>query len=502
MAVVSERQQGKRKPQGDAAAKASAKKAKAVAAAAALEDAEAAFDFWDDHDSTAAVSAEVVVKKKKDATAASKEASDQAAAPKKVKLKKSIAERIKAINVEANLPAPLKLARVADPLASLSEEQALELLDTLLEAREEDEDPTVWVCRAVKERHEWNSYEAEEWNKWEDEQEKGASQRFSLDASVRDRVRELNRSDKLQEPLRMTWVAGPLSLLRPKDALHILGILDRAGKDIERPSSFVKSLSLRRTTEVMARVDELNKGGAGRMDLIEPLDPAKVREPLLTLPDKVAMQMLQELEEKAMDIENPTSWVLEVVAKHATNWATTPIAKAIKELNDGGKLAAPIKVQEAMEALAEIQDDKVALEILGVLKRRAAHLRDPMSFIKAQAARRMSPALLKAKWLREKEAREEKEQAKAAAAEMRKAEKTKIKPQVKKEEVWNDDAEEPVGESAGGDAEAAWNWEEEDEPVQEEDLVEDTVATEVPKQKDAEADDAGDGLDYADGEDD
>merc|ERR1712048_1140833 len=85
---------------------------------------------------------------------------------------------------------------------------------------------------------------------------------------------------------------------------------------VERPSGYVKNMALRRTTKVMAQVAEMNRGGAGRMDLINPLDAKRLVEPLHLIPESAAMKILRKLEERAMDIEDLTSWVIEACEKH------------------------------------------------------------------------------------------------------------------------------------------------------------------------------------------
>jgi len=67
-----------------------------------------------------------------------------------VKVKKPVVDKIKELNDIGGLQAPLRLAKVARPLANLDLEQAISLLDELFNNAEEVSDPTGWVCEMAR----------------------------------------------------------------------------------------------------------------------------------------------------------------------------------------------------------------------------------------------------------------------------------------------------------------------------------------------------------------
>lgn len=307
---------------------------------------------------------------------------DAGGAPKKVKLKKTITDRIRRLNAEANLPAPIRLGAVAVPLTALDEAAALEVLDSMLEERGEDVDPTAWVVATAKQRRLWSAWEKEQWEEWEAAEEAGAADRGGvLDPKILEKIRKLNQGGALTEPLRVQFIAGALSLVSVPVALNILCTLEERAADIEHPSGYVKGRALARTSKVMVEVEALNKGGAGRMDLINPLDPARVRGPLMLVTEEVGMKLLNELGANAMDIVAPTEWLIAAVEQRAT-----PVAKKLGQILESTSLA-KLNAGDAL-AILETVSERDALAILERLKSAAGSIRSPFSWLKAQVARK------------------------------------------------------------------------------------------------------------------
>jgi len=71
------------------------------------------------------------------------------ATSQKVTIKKSVANKIRALNVSQVLALPLRLSAVARPLASIEESVALDILGGLEASASSVEDPTAWVGEAV-----------------------------------------------------------------------------------------------------------------------------------------------------------------------------------------------------------------------------------------------------------------------------------------------------------------------------------------------------------------
>lgn len=68
----------------------------------------------------------------------------------KVKLKRSVVDRVAGLAAEAGFPAPVRLGAVAGPLSALSEADALGVLDVVVrdvDPADPSADPTAAVCR-------------------------------------------------------------------------------------------------------------------------------------------------------------------------------------------------------------------------------------------------------------------------------------------------------------------------------------------------------------------
>merc|ERR1719210_2204299 len=115
-----------------------------------------------------------------------------------VKLKKSVADRIRLVNAQSGLAKPLKLGLVAGPLAALDVQSALGILDALLEEEEEAagkiKDPNSWVCKAARKHAARAAANEEEWVKWEKKEEQAAGDLVqALPTAVAERIRKVNR---------------------------------------------------------------------------------------------------------------------------------------------------------------------------------------------------------------------------------------------------------------------------------------------------------------------
>merc|ERR1712079_351043 len=89
---------------------------------------------------------------------------------------------------------------------------------------------------------------------------------------------------------------------------------------------------------------------------------------------------------KALEIEEPTSWIKEEVERRLSS---SPAAKQLKRLNDSGKLHAPTRIGSVLtqfEALLA-SDAPVANRILWDVERRGKALRDPTAFINVAIAK-------------------------------------------------------------------------------------------------------------------
>lgn len=345
------------------------------------------------------------------------QAASDAQGPRKVKLKRSVADEINRLNEEVTRKSPIRLAAVAALLAPLGEATALEILANLLE-QELVEDPTAWIRSSAKKKAAEQAAAASA--EWEDpageqcaatdepdggtedtEQNQPEPPEHAEPDSINKWVRKLNKSDKLQAPLKLTMIAGPLAVLGFDEAVSVLKELEAKADDVENPSTWVRARANRRAGPVMTKVNQLNHGGPGKMDLLAPIAPLQVKEPLSSLPVPAAMSILQELESSILEIDDPTPWILEQVKKKTEELekkagGSGEVLLKLKELNSSGKLTGGLKIYEAAEAMKRLQPS-VAVSLINKLEAKGAAVRNPTGFLVSEASRMNSKGLAKGK---------------------------------------------------------------------------------------------------------
>lgn len=303
-----------------------------------------------------------------------------------VKLKKSVLQRIRSLNTDGGLLVPLRVGAVAGPLSWLSEEDALSVLDTLTVSADEGggmdvEDPTAWIVAAAEGAAEQTGWEEDQWAAWDEKETQRAGDLVeALPAAVVERVHAINRSVNLVEPLRLATVAGPLAAAGEKQALKVLDIVEKKAGDLECPSTWVRSFAYRRAGAVMARVDQLNRGTPGQMDLLARIVMDEVRDSLAMVPEEEGLQILKELADKAIEVEDPTAWVKASALERAS-----PLGKRLDKLNKSGRLKESVNIHEAMKVLSGL-DAQAAARVVGKLESRA-DIRKPTGWIFAEVAR-------------------------------------------------------------------------------------------------------------------
>jgi len=330
-------------------------------------------------------------------------------ATKKVTIRKSVAERIRLLNSSGELKQELRLSAIALQLSKLEEEAALDVLDALLEISDDVEDTNAFVCKRAKDiTQEQEKKAAEEeaaaeaaavakWQEehdgdgdeeWEEEIPKpkkkkvfdGRREGESDESVVKRRVRNLNKSEQLQDHLEFDIIVKVVPLLGGDEFLKVLNLLEAKADKIRFPTPFVRREALKRAGPVMEKVNSLNHSRPGKMDLLAPIDIATVKPTLSTVSPALGVKVLDELEKKAMEIEEPTTWIIEEVERRLSSG---PAAAELKRLNDSGKLYAPIcigRVLTQFEALLA-SDAPTAKRILWDLQRRGKALRDPTAFL-------------------------------------------------------------------------------------------------------------------------
>jgi len=73
----------------------------------------------------------------------------QCSAVRKVILGEEVAEKLRLLNSEAPIAAPIDVDAVVGPLSQLDPEEALEILESLHERGRQIDDPTAWICEAA-----------------------------------------------------------------------------------------------------------------------------------------------------------------------------------------------------------------------------------------------------------------------------------------------------------------------------------------------------------------
>lgn len=157
-------------------------------------------------------------------------------------------------------------------------------------------------------------------------------------------------------------------------------LLEAKADKIKFPTPFVRREALKRAGPVMVQADALNRSRPGKMDLLAPIDVAAVKATLSTVSQVLGLQVLEELEKKALEIEEPTSWIIQEVERRLSS---SPAAKQLKRLNDSGKLRAPIRIGQVLTHLEALLESEAATanRILWDLERRGKALRDPTAFL-------------------------------------------------------------------------------------------------------------------------
>eukprot|EP00913_Durusdinium_trenchii_P001200 g1104.t1 len=108
--------------------------------------------------------------------------------------------------------------------------------------------------------------------------------------------------------------------------------------------------------EVAKRVAWLNKFG----HLSQSIDWPEVAEPLDNLKVPHAMVLLKELETLGKKVKDPTEWIKRAVEQAGCDdidpeEASLPVKAKVQELNQSGRLAAPIDLEQVKDGLARLE---------------------------------------------------------------------------------------------------------------------------------------------------
>mmetsp|Transcript_13816 Transcript_13816/g.35806 ORF Transcript_13816/g.35806 Transcript_13816/m.35806 type:complete len:573 (+) Transcript_13816:3-1721(+) len=387
----------------------------------------------------------------------------------KIKLRRSVVDKINALNQGAALPKPIRLGAVATVLSALQEADALALLDAVQELDPADPcgDPTVWICREAAAKAKCSAATATAPARAAASKVAGATaasadvvapgkppaaggdvgaggagepaagdaaaqggatggaaaeaaavpeapKKVKLKKKVVDRIKALNaEGGGLLAPLRLGTIAGPLAEMEESVALSLLEQLEEDAESIADPTAWIvgaakgESLAAEMQDEEWKEWEQWEADKAGELaDLLSapvlervrsinrqiiletPLVLVAIAGPLALLEDDVAIAILDEVEAKAAEIEEPTRWVIRLCRRKAGK-----VMGRVDELNKTKVgnvfLLSRLVASEVRGPLMAIPES-AALRLLSELEKRCHDIEDPTKFIKEGAEKELS----------------------------------------------------------------------------------------------------------------
>lgn len=337
-------------------------------------------------------------------TAAGKAAPKAAPAVTKVTIKKSIADKVKSLNSEEVLYQPLKLGVIARALSEIDEAASLEILDRLLAAASEIEDPNAWVCseaatvaagveveveeEADDEWAEGGSWEGggqEEGQEWEEnegqaeeneEEEEEEEPSVEVPIAVAKIIHRINSSGALASPLDPEL--DPLfALVGEERSMELLRDLRNKAEEINNPSGWVKKALEQNVSKVVPTICRMNRGG----ELAAPINLVLAADALSLISEAAGEELLQELQIKAWKVKDPTKWLVGRASKQVSK-----AARRAKLLSQNVKHEIPMRLSRIVDILEQIEE-KEALRILQDVKEKGTSISNPTAWICCAAQR-------------------------------------------------------------------------------------------------------------------
>jgi len=181
-----------------------------------------------------------------------------------------------------------------------------------------------------------------------------------------------------------------------KQSMRVLRRLEESASTVQEPEEFIKDLVARSgwiwakpdiiddDEKVAKRVAWLNIFGG----LMQPIDYSQVADALDGLKVPHAMVLLRELEVQSHSIEDPTEHIRRAVSLAGEDDVhvavvdeDSSVAQRVSELNQSGRLAAPINFGEVGEDLGRIGDE-AAMQLLQEVESKGPSVKDPTGFIR------------------------------------------------------------------------------------------------------------------------
>lgn len=360
--------------------------------------------------------------------------------PKAVDDNGPLAKRIHAMNASGELVGTISLAKVLNPLASLSMPKAITILKALEDVGADVLDPTSYIRAAVRgaggsvpDDDGGSEEEVDEEERDEADEEPAPKRAKTLLAAKQEstfayakpeatggrgalgtdmerierRIQWLNNNGSLERPIDVEAALPALDSIGVGQAMRVLRRLEESALTVPDPDSFIQDTVSRsgwiwakdknfvdEDTRIARRVSWLNQFGGLR----QPIDYAAVAEGLDGLKVAHAMVLLRELEVESTKIPDPTAYIKrnillagedEVQIPAVDVGPNTTIGRRVTQLNSFAGLYAPIDYNAVGEDLARLGDD-AAMQLLGEVEEKGYSVKDPTGYLKFKLRARLA----------------------------------------------------------------------------------------------------------------
>lgn len=300
-------------------------------------------------------------------------------------------------NKNVPLMDPINFQEVVESLSVIDVTTAMTLLKELEQKAAQVRNPSEWIrTAAAKAAAETGA--------------SGAGLVGAMDPTgkISRQVAWLNKNVSLAVPLSYAEIIHPLSQLDIVSAMAVLKKFEEQAANVSDPTAWIYDAAEKAaasggaapagglgggkidpTGKIARQVAWLNNN----IDLASPINFADVAEPLSGLDLAVAMQVLKDCEQQAVNLRDPTGFIITacdrqpVTARAGAN--TDPsgkIRKTVNWLNANVQLVEPLNMEEIVARLSEV-DLQQALQILKDVEKGYAKINKPTNFVLSAANR-------------------------------------------------------------------------------------------------------------------
>lgn len=275
-----------------------------------------------------------------------------------------IARQVGWLNKHVPLTEKLSFDDIVGPLSTLEPAIAMKILKDVEEKSDTIKNPTGYVLKAASNAagHSGVSSDRRQaGHVLQSTQRPGGTPGFAIDRRQVDptgkigrQVGWLNKHAELQQPVSFTDVVEPLSAMDVSEAMKILKDLGERAETIKNPTAYVQKAALNASSwDGPARMHTnssmaVSRGGSAVRDpsgkigkkvgwinksrvLPEPLSFSDVVEPLSALDIEDAIKILNDLEDKADQIQKPTAYVIKAAQNALFSNGRSPAIKRTRQ---------------------------------------------------------------------------------------------------------------------------------------------------------------------------